>query len=261
MLSEIIENIADESRLQLLSIVPYVLPLKTLCIRHTREPSIPNTLLFYMTAYLSALTLSPDEVIARLLDDLAAGIDTYCRLLFLSQTPSIAAVQAFDLLAIFAPFGTLPGRSASPHRVLVARGHIANARSISRTIGLDHNTRSDIWTWLSVCASSASYTLEDWSCSDCPEIFNAQVVSDTMMGMIFVHDEPECLAQLLLCERIARLAVIFEALAAFKHALQGSIDNTFFDAQSAITGALLKTTRSFGATFWRFKHLNGEFQR
>jgi hypothetical protein len=251
---------ADDSWLQLLSIVPHIIPLATLYPRYNRERSIPNSLLLYTTAYLSALALSPEEHYDRLRDDLAAGVDAYCGLLYLSQAPEVAAVQALDLLANFAPLGVLPCRSVSAQTIVVARGHIANALCLSRSIGLDINTRSDVWTWLSVCATTAMYKLEDWACCGCSEIFEAQTLSDIMIGMVLTYDQPEYLAQITLCERIARLAIVFEALASFKHALQSSIDNVFYDAQSEITKSLCSAKKSFGATHDRFRLLYGESQ-
>jgi hypothetical protein len=243
-----------------LAIVPYIIPLASLYFRYTREKSIPNSLLLHTTAYLSALTLPLEEPNARLQDDLAAGVDAYCGLLYLSQSPAVAGIQALDLLANFAPLGVLPCRSVSTQTAVVARGHIANALCLSRSIGLDINTQSDIWTWLSVCATSAMYKLEDWAYCDCPEIFEAQTMSEVMLGMVPISDQPEYLAQSTLCEKIARLAIVFEALASFKHALQGSIENIFYDAQSMIAKSLCLAKNCFGATSERFRHLYGKSQ-
>jgi len=251
--------VTNGSRLQLLSTVPYVLPLETLYLRHTREHSIPDALLLFATAYLSALALRSSERDARLLDDLADGVATYCELLYLSQTPTISAVQALDLLANFAPLGILPCRSASSQKLVVARGHITNALFLARSIGLHSQTKSDIWTWLSVCATSATYRLEDYASYDCPEIFQARTLSDAVVETLSFTDEPQCIAQWLLCERIARLAIVFDALTSFKNAVQSSIHNMFYDAQSAIVQTLSIAKQCFGATDERYKHLHRKF--
>jgi hypothetical protein len=104
------------------------------------------------------------------------------------------------------------------------------------------------------------YKLEDWAYAGCPEIFEARTVSDIMLGMVAISDQPEYLAQSTLCERIARLAIVFEALASFKQALQGSIENIFYDAQSMITKSLCLAKNAFGTTSERFRHLYGEFR-
>jgi hypothetical protein len=127
-------------------------------------------------------------------------------------------------------------------------------------VGLDINIRDDIWTWLSVCATSAAMRLEDHACHDYPQIFEARTLSDAMVGLLAIRDDPEYLAQLMLCERIARLATVFEALASFRNALLASIDNVSFDAQRAIRDALSTAKIAFGAAFERFKYHQGRFR-
>jgi hypothetical protein len=190
-----------------------------------------------------------------LVNALATGVGKYCDLVYRSQPRSIAAAQALDLLANFAPLGTLPGQPVNPLDVIVARGHIVNAWTIARSIGLDASTTSDVWTWLSLCSTLATSKLEDHAIFECREVFEARAVSDMMAPFLSVDTEPYFSARLALCERIARLTVIFEALAAFKQALLALFDNMFHDAQCEIRDTLSTARNSFEEISQRFRGL------
>ncbi|GAA93424.1 uncharacterized protein L969DRAFT_96052 [Mixia osmundae IAM 14324] len=253
---------------QLNTFVPYLPPLPSLIERYQSDPSLSQTLLTSVTVYLCALTLS-DDAESLLPRQRLAGKVCELRDAVLAQLPkSLHAVQALDLLSLFAPFGCLPGTAAPPGSLGFARGFSITAQSLGTAIELSEKAHAvfardvteawasdELWTWLSVCAGQATVTLEDNDFPAGPSTLNtASSLASTLLlyGQQTLRHEPadahtddQTMAKLALCERLARLTEVHGSIGQIYNALVAAVDDEGADPTVAITTILRDATTRF----------------
>jgi hypothetical protein len=238
---------------QLCEYVPYLPPLPELV---KRPPTQTNLLLLHLVAYLSAVT----NIDTPLLHHLSKSITRKCNLVHLAQPSSLVAVQAFELLATFAPLGVLPCQPVAPSNLVVARGYLLTARSIAQSIDLATTGQLDsldpqsesVWTWLSLAVSEASMVLEDHLPTRCMILEECQEIAEGLFGCLYGLDGYE--AKLWICERVSRLSIVFSALASMYQAIN-TCDDLFGCSHLDICTALTVAQSQFAAVQDKYEGL------
>ena len=161
----------------------------------------------------------------------------------LLQLPqSFHAIQALELLSVHAPLGVLPLQTANPLTLAVGRGQINAATSISERIefpmlmkqilqeGLARSFEiSDTWLWLSLCAAEATAALEDESTKRPANLTSARDLAEALMASdsheiwhrsLETRDAVEVMGRLAVCDRLARLGRVHDALGRMNSAME-----------------------------------------
>ena len=169
---------------------------------------------------------------------IVAGRDTH-----LLQLPlSFHAIQALELLSVHAPLGVLPLQTANPLTLAVGRGQINAATRISESIAFPMVMKrilqegvarsfemTDTWLWLSLCAAEANIALEDESTKRPASLTAARDLAEALMASeshelwqrsLDTRDAVEVLGRLALCDRLARLGRVHDALGRMNSAME-----------------------------------------
>jgi hypothetical protein len=204
--------------------------------------------------------------------NLAQEIYNSQQTLLLQAPISLNTVQALDILSTFAPLGVLPGQAVQCSSIVRARGHVVIAQSIANAIHLDEEIRqamstgpyiawhSDaVWTWLSLRASEATMALEEDMVIVPPLLGEANQAAEALTQVTLDQRRNlQDLAKLAVCERVLRLYVVHEALAAFRAATDDAASSLFSDAPEVIAQARKNAAQELELLSDRFDRLTCE---
>jgi hypothetical protein len=220
------------------------------------RPSLSMQLLLSLSLYLSSLALPLDDETIRLRETLTPYIYAL-RDTIMTQLPQLfCAPQAFEILAVHAPFGVLPLDTTTLSSVALARGTIATARSILDETGAHSLVQAmvrsgdfhaftvpDVWTWLSICSIDAQYKLEDEVIripTDFPEartiaesFFEAEDTSGWVRG-VHPGDYAEFIGKLMTCDQLVRLGTVLDFCTRTRDSLEAAFKDPTFDLVPAI---------------------------
>lgn len=191
---------------------------------------------------------------------LAGRLPNLIMRLMLEHPLCLHAVQVFDLLSIFAPFGILPGQQALPSSITVARGYIAIANDLAsqRHLNLFQFTTlssptPETWLWVSLVASDSIIHLEELVPCQPPDLGRASELAARLTDSLHTSG-PARLAELALCERLQRLNQVYNSLNEIQTALEVNRE-----VLKTITHALAAGIRALDALDDKYDTLIGTY--
>lgn len=245
---------------QLRTFHPHLEPLTNLFASYSPSSDSSTTLLVAIVSYLSSLSLPNDSQIKRLRAILTPYI---CRLrdaVLLKLPKNFQTLQALELMSVHAPLGVLPLQLTTLRTLAVARGqtlaacHISTELSFPRLIeqllmppGLRYSFEcGDLWLWFGLCAGEAAATLEDLVPRKPQHLSEARRLADTFtntrenveLWRESVHREDAALlvGRLAVCDKLARMEELLDALTRIRGALEMSATDPDVDPVQGIVG-------------------------
>jgi hypothetical protein len=234
---------------------PHLVPLGNLVSATDEAAGLSRPLLISVSVYLSTLVLAP-SVGQRLREVLTPYIYSL-RDAVLQQLPqSFTTLQALELLAVHAPFGVLPLDSTRLSSLVLNRGTIASALSVSMEVGAAAMIRSysrlgnlqtwmatDTWTYLSSCAVEAAYKLEDEIARAPASLADARNLVEMFYDLedleiwrngVGIVDEADFVGRLHVCDKLLRTAEVLDSLSRSRAILDNAAKDINFDATEAM---------------------------
>ena len=196
------------------------------------HPSLSSQVLQALVFYLSIVSCGEIEHARHFRSTLITRLETGILKLMTASPNTLSAIQTMEILAMFAPFGLLPGRPTSIASLTIARGYVTTCLSMAARCNLKasatHNfvqerrlawASSDVWAWLTLVTVDAMMRFEDQrplapaaldEAAMMAEALAQHASADTTLEMEV--SDPCFLAKVASCERLQRLQVTFKAL-------------------------------------------------
>ena len=234
---------------------PHLVPLQNMLSATDEAAGLSRPLLISVSVYLSTLVLAPS--VGQRLREVLTPYVYALRDAVLQQLPqSFTTLQALELLSVHAPFGVLPLDSTRLSSLVLNRGTIASASSVSAEINAGAMIRSlfrlgnlqtwmatDTWTYLSSCAAEAANKLED-EISRAPtnladarnlaEVFYDPEDLEIWRKGVGIVDEADFVGRLHVCDKMLRTAEVLDSLSRSRAILENAAKDVNFDATEAI---------------------------
>ncbi|KAL7424992.1 hypothetical protein Q5752_000679 [Cryptotrichosporon argae] len=240
---------------QLRTYHPHLQSLRRLFGQYATQRSPALSLLLSICLYLSALTLPSDERTSRLRAVLAPHVAQLQAHVVLRLPATVPAMQALELLAFHAPFGSLPFTLTDTRALAPARGHVVALDAIAVALRFPqmvanfnayHNwANEDYWLWLGVVAAEAHVALEDDRVVRPARLAEASKAVDMLTRPGFDEfwktavengtDQAEVFGRLAMCDRLLRLDEVHVALTKLRDTLETAASVDGFDVVAAIS--------------------------
>lgn len=213
-------------------------------------------LLLASSLYVASQSLGVDPEAQRLREALAPAIQNLQHNVLAHQPSSFHAIQAFELLAMHAPFSpVLPFQIADPTSLGPARGVVGVALSIANTLNfnalvngpLERWPNPDFWLWLGLRAAEAQMAFEEERPRKPPLLGEARALTWALtlpendqqwLSAASIDNPAELLGKLAISDRLARLDELHDTYSRIRGVLETVTNVANFAATQAITEEL-----------------------
>jgi hypothetical protein len=231
---------------------PHLQPLPDLFKIHAASSDTSLTLLLATTIYLASWSL-PSDSAGGVRTKLAPLISHLQHRVLVHRPTSFYALQALEVLSLHAPFGVLPYEYTDLGSLAPARGQVTIATSILDRLDIEVSCSSvslssqwenpETWLLLGVHTAEARLVLEVKFPRKPRGLGNARGIAsiftapeNSILWRIHEPDEaPAVLGRLAICDQLARLEELIDALARLRGILEKAAETPGFDATEPVT--------------------------